>query len=246
MSREPLYARIRTDLENRIRAGEWPPGTALPTEAQLCAEWGTSRATAQHALRDLSQAGLVTRRRRTGTVVAQTATEENLLRFTNVLTESPEMHGDHRVLDAGVIPAADTGIDLPGVGAEDAVIRMHRIKEDDRHRPIGVELTVVPFEIAPHMLDEPLATLTTLAYFSRIGVPAARARLYIEPVTATSEQAVQLGCGEGSALFQLRRTTYLDDGRLAEVLTEVLLPDSIRLFVEQSLPSAPHTGKKHI
>lgn len=236
MPREPLYARIRAELESRIRSGEWPPGTTLPTEAQLCEQWETSRATAQHALRDLSQAGLVTRRRRTGTVVAQTATEQNLLRFTNVLTDSPEMHGDHRVLEAGVVPAAETGIDLPGVAAEDAVIRMHRIKEDDRHRPVGIELAVVPFAIAPHMLSEPLATLTTLAYFRRAGVPAARARLYIEPVTATAEQAVLLGCDEGTALFQLRRTTYLDDDRLAEVLTEVLLPDSIQLFVEQSLP----------
>lgn len=244
MPGQPLHARIRADLEGRIRSGEWPPGTVLPTEAQLREQWQVSRATAQHALRDLAQAGLVTRRRRTGTVVSQTAAEENLLRFTNVLTEGPELHGDHRVLEAGVVPAADTGVDLPGVPADAAVIRMHRIKEDDGQRPVGEELAVVPFEIAPRMLDEPLATLTTLAYFRRTRVPAARARLYVEPVTATDEQARLLGCEVGSALFRLRRETYLADGRIAEVLIELLLPDSIHLYVEQSLPPVQNSQRE--
>lgn len=243
MPGQPLHARIRADLESRIRSGEWPPGTVLPTEAQLRKQWEVSRATVQHALRDLAQAGLVTRRRRTGTVVAQTAAEENLLRFTNVLTESPELHGDHRVLDAGVVPAADTGVDLPGVPADAAVIRLHRIKEDEHQRPIGIELAVIPFEVAPRMLDEPLASLTTLAYFNRTGVPAAHARMYVEPATATVDQAEMLGCAVGSALFRLRRETYLDDGRIAEILIELLLPDSIRLYVEQSLPPVRTTGK---
>lgn len=243
MPSQPLHARIRDHLERRIRSGEWPPGTVLPTEAQLCKDWATSRATAQHALRDLAQAGLVTRRRRTGTVVAQTATEENLLRFTNVLTDGPEMHGDHRVLEAGVVLAAHAGVDIPGVSDDAAVLRMHRIKKDETHRPIGIELAVIPFEIAPRILDEPLATLTTLAYFRRTGVPAARARLYVQPVTASTEQAAHLDCDVGSALFQLRRTTYLDDGRLAEVLLEWLLPDSIQLYVEQNLPPVPSSQK---
>lgn len=244
MARLPLHARIRRHLEQRIRSGEWHPGTVLPTEAELCREWGTSRATVQHAVCALSQMGLVTRRRRTGTVVSQVATEENLLRFTNLLTDSPDLPGDdHRVLQAGVIPAADSGVDLPGIAENAAVNRMHRIKEDDNHRPIAIELAVIPFEIAPRLLDEPLSTLTTLAYIRRTGIPTTRVRMYIEPVTASVEQALHLGCEVGSALFQLRRETYLEDDRLAEIAIKFLSPDSLRLYVEQSLPSSVSTGR---
>lgn len=67
-------------------------------------------------------------------------------------------------------------------------------------------------------------------------MPVARARLYVEPAVATDEEAELLGRAAGSPLFQLRRETYLASGRIVEVLVELLVPDAIRLYVEQSLP----------
>lgn len=233
-----LHQRIRADIESRIRSGEWPPGTVLATEMQLREQYGVSRSTAQRALRDLAQAGLVVRRPRIGTVVAQTVTEENLMRWTNLLAEGPELHGDHRVLDAGVVPAEDTGVDLPGVSPEAAVIRMRRVKHDARDRAVGSEVAVIPFEVAPRILDEDLGPLTTLAYFHRVGVPISRARLYVEPAIASDDDAALLDCASGGPLFRIRRETYLEDGSLAEVFESLLLPDTIRLFVEQSVASS--------
>lgn len=243
MAAELLHQRIRRDLEERIRSGEWPPGTMLPTEMKLREQFSVSRSTVQHALRDLTQAGLIVRRRRTGTVVAQTASEENLLRWTNLLAEGPELHGDHRVLDARVVPASDAGVELPGVAPDAAVVRMRRLKDDAHDRAVAIELAAIPFDVAPRILDEDLGPLTTLAYFHRTGVPVARARLYIEPAVATEEVANLLGREPGSPLFRLRRETYLDDGRIAEVFESVLVPDGVRLFVEQSV-APQHGGRK--
>lgn len=235
MSPAFLHQRIRSELEARIRSGEWPPGTVIATEAQLREQYGVSRATAQRALRDLAQAGLVVRRPRVGTVVAHTATEENLMRWTNLMAEAPELHGEHRVLDAAVVPAADTGLELPGVTPEAAVIRLRRIKEDADARPVGIEIAAIPFEVAPHLLEEDLGPLTTLAYFHRTGVPVSRARLYIEPAIASDADAELLDCATSDPLFRIRRETYLRDGALAEVFSSLLLPDTVRLYVEQSV-----------
>lgn len=236
-----LHQRIRADIEARIRSGAWPPGTVLAPELQLREEYGVSRSTVRQALSDLVRAGLVVRRPRVGTVVAQMATEENLLRWTNLLAEGPELHGDHRVLDARVVPAGDAEIDLPGVHAESAVVQLKRLKADSGGRAVGVELAVIPFEVAPRILDEDLGPLTTLAYFHRTGVPVSRARMYIEPAIATAEDAELLDCAAGAALFRLRRETYLADGGIAEVFASVLIPDAVRLFVEQSVAS---TGRE--
>ena len=67
--RQPLYLRVAADLREAIAAGRYPLGSHLPTEMALCEQLRISRFTAREAVRVLSEAGLVTRRQRTGTLV---------------------------------------------------------------------------------------------------------------------------------------------------------------------------------
>jgi DNA-binding GntR family transcriptional regulator len=64
------YERIAQALEERIASGSVAVGEALPTEAVLCRKYAVSRYTAREALRRLRDAGLITRRPRTGSTVA--------------------------------------------------------------------------------------------------------------------------------------------------------------------------------
>jgi len=66
-----IEARIRGDVEARIRSGEWPPGTRIPFEHQLVVDYGCARATVNKALSRLAREGLIERRRRAGSFVAQ-------------------------------------------------------------------------------------------------------------------------------------------------------------------------------
>ncbi|MGH3403903.1 MAG: GntR family transcriptional regulator [Streptosporangiaceae bacterium] len=55
----PKYAQIIAALQQRIESGEYPPGSLLPSEHQLSAEFGTARPTAVRALRVLRQEGWI-------------------------------------------------------------------------------------------------------------------------------------------------------------------------------------------
>jgi DNA-binding GntR family transcriptional regulator len=66
----PRYEQIAQTLRTRITSGKVAVGDALPTEAALCKTYGVSRHTAREALRRLRDAGLITRKRRAGTIVA--------------------------------------------------------------------------------------------------------------------------------------------------------------------------------
>ena len=69
----PRYQRVADDLTKRIGSGKYPVGGYLPTEMELCRQYGISRHTVREALRQLRDAGLISRRRRIGTeVVART------------------------------------------------------------------------------------------------------------------------------------------------------------------------------
>ena len=65
------YARVKQHLKERLTAGEWAPGAQLPSEAELVAQFGISRMTANRALRELQADGLVERVQGVGTFAAQ-------------------------------------------------------------------------------------------------------------------------------------------------------------------------------
>jgi DNA-binding LacI/PurR family transcriptional regulator len=67
-----LYQTTYEDLRARIRAGEFPPGTRLPAEADLLAHYEVSNVTLRRALDMLRQDGYVERRPRVGTTVVST------------------------------------------------------------------------------------------------------------------------------------------------------------------------------
>ena len=66
---QPRYLQLAKTLLNEIESGKYPVGSQLPTEMELCAQFGVSRATAREALRRLVQLGLVVRQPRVGTTV---------------------------------------------------------------------------------------------------------------------------------------------------------------------------------
>lgn len=63
------YADIARHLTEAIAAGQFPVGSLLPTELELCGQYSTSRHTVRAALHELQQLGLVSRRKNVGTRV---------------------------------------------------------------------------------------------------------------------------------------------------------------------------------
>jgi len=58
-------------LRRRIGAGEWAPGTALPTVAALAGQYGVSKATVTRTLGTLADEGLIRVVPRWGSFVAE-------------------------------------------------------------------------------------------------------------------------------------------------------------------------------
>jgi GntR family transcriptional regulator len=55
----PLYYQLHRDLADRIRAGEFRSGEALPTQEQLTQGYGVSRITVRRALDALLRDGVI-------------------------------------------------------------------------------------------------------------------------------------------------------------------------------------------
>src|SRR5712672_2506424 len=77
----PKYQQVFESLSKDILSGKYQPGQKFPSEAALVQQFGTSRITIGHALRDLTQRGLVERIAGSGTYVRYGRSDESSLLF---------------------------------------------------------------------------------------------------------------------------------------------------------------------
>jgi GntR family transcriptional regulator len=83
----PLYSAIEEDLARRIRAGEYAPTMALPTELELCDIYNVSRITVRRAIERLVASRLLYRKRGVGTFVNKQSNGTKSLRLTGYLQD---------------------------------------------------------------------------------------------------------------------------------------------------------------
>ena len=66
-----LQFQLRTRLLEKIQSGEWAVGQLIPSERDLCDEYGVSRMTVREVLGSLTQSGYLVRKQGKGTFVAE-------------------------------------------------------------------------------------------------------------------------------------------------------------------------------
>src|SRR6202011_4513293 len=77
----PKYQQVLDTIKTDILSGRYQPGQKLPSEAALLKRFGTSRITVGRALRELQHAGLVQRRKGSGTYVGNPSPDDGSLLF---------------------------------------------------------------------------------------------------------------------------------------------------------------------
>jgi GntR family histidine utilization transcriptional repressor len=82
-----LHRRIRDHIEQHILSGTWPPGRRIPFEHELMAEFGCARMTVNKAMAALADAGLIVRRRRGGSFVAEPRVHAPVLAVPDIRAE---------------------------------------------------------------------------------------------------------------------------------------------------------------
>ena len=93
---DTLHRRIRAEIERRILSGEWRPGDRIPFEHELMEHYGCARMTVNKAIASLAEAGLIIRRRRAGSFVAQPRIHSVVLEIPDIqakITARSEQYG---------------------------------------------------------------------------------------------------------------------------------------------------------
>jgi DNA-binding GntR family transcriptional regulator len=97
----PRYAQMVNTIQERITAGTYPPGSTLPSENQLIAEFGVSRTTVTRALNLLRQEGWINSQQGLGTFVRSRPPTSTAPRRGQALIGQREAESAVHLLDAG-------------------------------------------------------------------------------------------------------------------------------------------------
>ena len=208
-----LADRLRDELLEEITSSALEPGTKLPTEGELSKRFGVSRATVREAVRGLVEAGYVTRRRGSGSYVAERRRMPHGLDSTLsylAMIESAGAHAGMRILEAAFEPCRQDDAPLqldPG----DAVLAVERVRTAD-DQPVIYSLDRIPARLLRTDLDLQNLDPSLFALLSSSGHAADHATATLRAVASTSQTAKVLGVRRGKPLLYIEEVDFGRDG----------------------------------
>lgn len=222
---EPAYARMKRHIVDRIRTGELPPHARLPSEGELTKQFGVSRMTANRAMRELTDAGLVTRVPGLGSFVSPPKTESTMLEVKSIRDEA-QNHSAHVERLASIAASEDLSARFEvAVGAPlFHVILVHA----SSGVPIQIEDRYVNPVAAPDFLSQDF-TLTTPHDHLIVVAPLQAVEHVLEAGLADAVDANRLRVASGSPLLILNRRTW-SRGHVASAARLVHPGDRYRLI----------------
>lgn len=236
-STTPAYVSIAAALRDRIAVDGLSPHTLLPSERELCEEFGVSRMTARHALTLLENEGAVYRRPPRGTFVAEPRVTFRIGSFSDEITRVG-LHPGAQVLwseeqTASTMVAEALDLEMPA-----RVNALQRLRYADAE-PIAIETTYFAAEVTPGLLDGPLDGSIWAVLAQRYGVVATDARATLQSIVIDDSSCGRLGVRTASTGILLERRTFDADGRCFEFARDVYRADRATFEVSAAIPRAP-------
>lgn len=216
--RTPIWQSIASALTEDIAEGRYGPGDKLPTEAELSSRFGVNRHTVRHALKSLSDNGLVHARRGAGVFVAQVPTDYAIgkrVRFHRNVEQAGRLPGKEVLhLETRSADTAEaTALDL----AEGAEVHIYDGLSLADGNPIALFKSVFPATRFPDMPEQLARLRSVTAALKENGVADyTRAWTRMTARRATATQALHLRISEGDPVLRTKGVNVDPDGNPVE------------------------------
>jgi GntR family transcriptional regulator len=233
----PHYRQIEQALRERI--ARLPPGERLPSDAELCAQFGVSRMTARNAMERLAVDGLIRREPGRGSFVAQPPAHRRtnrLMTFTQEMRRAGRVPGS-RVLTRVIRPSTTAEAASLGIPPRQPVVHLRRLRLAD-DQPIALESAILVGDCARAVMTADLAHGSLHETLARAGFVLRRGTGTITAALATHEDARLFGIRLGSPLLVERRIIEDDRGRRIESTESRYSADRYGLDVQFDVEAA--------
>ncbi len=230
---EKLYVQLYDILRKKIEKSDWPVGSQIPTEEDLCKIYEISKATVRLAILELVRRGYLTRKQGKGTFVCKRIIPEGLTMLTSfkeLMMEAGIDFSTKILAQTVMMPTEDLDIKLD-ITEDKHVIYLKRLRISD-NEPILLQENFIPYHICPPMLKEDIANNSLFELFEKKhGIKITKVKDYIEIAHLNTEESALLGMPEGSPALLLEQHFY--SGKTQIMYTRsIKRPDRFRFSLE--------------
>jgi GntR family transcriptional regulator len=220
------YADIARHLTEAIAAGQFPVGSLLPTEMELCEHYKTSRHTVRAALHELQQLGLVSRRKNVGTRVEAVRPTNEFRPTLSSVDDLVQFSSEHirKVLSVEETTLRGTLAKELGCKSGSKWIRISSLRLDANDRP-AVGWTDVYIEPAYAEIGELVRktpdTLISSLIEEKYGRRIAQIRQEIRAVSVPENMASSLQAEPNAPALKIIRWYHDATGQIFEMSVSV-------------------------
>ena len=224
------YYRLYELLSAALQDGTIAPGSALPSEPELCARHGISRTTVRHALDRLEREGRILRRRGSGTYARPQKAVPRFCLELHALAETLAALESHTTtttlrFNPAPVPAALRAI-AAEIGATAYLLERLRCNHGE---PLALTAAYLPQPLGRRLRQPIPSRASIMTMLDRLGPPTATVRCAVGVTAADVGVADLLEVPLGSALLRVRAVLTDGAGALRCVLESLCRSDRLRL-----------------
>jgi GntR family histidine utilization transcriptional repressor len=232
----PRYTEIQRALEAQIMSGAWQPGHRVPAEHELLKQYRCSRMTVSKALSALAVAGLIIRKRRSGSFVAPRAADETVLELHDTKSEvlASGRSYSYEILSRRIRTATAMDVKRFGVPARGRVLAL-LVVHFAGDRPFVVEDRIFNLGLIPNAAQEQFKNTPPGSWVLKV-LPWTNTEHAIWAMAATGALAKRLAVAEGAACLVVERKTW----QLGQPITFVRLtyPGTLHRLIGRFRPAS--------
>lgn len=233
----PLYLQLERELRARIDSQEFAPGAALPSEEQICEQYGVSRITVRRALDGLTAQGLIVRRHGVGSFVAR---RDAGLRahltgsLQEFLASAATLRTVVKHLGRAPIATPPEVREIFALAPKQEAWLLEAVASLDGEGPVAYLKIWFPPEIGEVLQPEELEGLAPVVSMveRRCGLRVVRAEQLVEADHAGREAAQHLRLDEQAPILSVRRIYYAAEDRPVEIAYARYHPQRYRYAIE--------------
>jgi GntR family transcriptional regulator len=234
--RTTAVERVRGEILTGIRDGDLVEGDKLPNEYELAGRFTVSRPTVREAIQSLVDSGHLTRRRGTGTFVAQVPSRYALdtnISYTAMIREAGREPGE-TVLQTGRRACAENERQQLELPAGEEIVEVERIHSGDE-RPLIYSRDRIP----ARMLGDAAGEMLGHSLYARLAVAGhrvTRATARLTPTIADARLASLLEVHAGAPILHIHQVDHDRDGLPVMLSDEWHVADAFGLIVNRRAP----------
>jgi GntR family transcriptional regulator len=230
--RETAYLRLFNMLRGQILDGSYGPGAKLPTERQVCDNFGVSRITCRHAFRLLQEQGFIERYQGRGTIVRSTQPRKLPILvndYSKSIREVAPSTGRTLVYWEQIVPPKDI-TEILGLFKMEPCYLAERV-DTLGGKPIAFDKAYIPTSLAANITKQMLIRVDfLLVWLQGEKMKMSHLQNFIEAEKPTQEIKRRLKVSSSYPILKVTDIFHDPTGRVLGVFVTYYRGDSVRMI----------------